>query len=200
MIDINSHIKAIQRSVTRTDDTVAVVLGRTYDASVEDVWDALTDPERIARWFMPIHGDLKVGGTFQLEGNAGGEILACEPPDTFTVTFGGDTSVVVVRLTGAGEATDFEMTHTVPLAMAGSGAGAMYVGPGWDGGLLGLGLFLSGEAVGDPVAAASSPEAVAYFKESVLAWEAAVSSSGTATAEELEAAKQVATAQFAPEN
>ena len=45
------------------------------EAPVEEVWDALTDPDRIRRWMMPITGELKVGGSFQLEGNAGGEIL-----------------------------------------------------------------------------------------------------------------------------
>ena len=56
------------------------MLRRRYDAAIEDVWDAVTDPDRLKRWFLPISGDLRVGGTFQLEGNAGGEILSCEPP------------------------------------------------------------------------------------------------------------------------
>ena len=53
----------------------AIRLSRTYDAPIEDVWDALTSPERISRWFLPISGDYRVGGRYQLEGNAGGEIL-----------------------------------------------------------------------------------------------------------------------------
>ena len=44
------------------------------------MWDACTDPERIGRWFLPVSGDLRLGGRYQLEGNAGGEILRCEPP------------------------------------------------------------------------------------------------------------------------
>ncbi len=64
------------------------LLRRRYDASIEDVWDACTDPERLSRWFMKPTGDLRVGGTYQLEGNAGGEILRCEPPRALTVTWG----------------------------------------------------------------------------------------------------------------
>ena len=74
---------------------------------VEEVWDALTDPQRIVRWFLPITGDLRLGGTYQLEGNAGGKILRCEPPHSLLVTWamGEDTgaSQVEVRLSPAGE-------------------------------------------------------------------------------------------------
>jgi hypothetical protein len=74
------------------------------------------------------------------------------------------------------------------------------VGPGWDGALLGLGLFLRGEAVGDPVAAANSPEAQEFSKQSVHAWAEVVKDSGTATDEELAAATEVSLAQFAPDS
>jgi hypothetical protein len=160
----------------------------------------VTDPDRIKRWLMPISGDLRVGGSFQLEGNAGGEILTCEPPRLLRVTFGDPNSIVELRLTAQGDGdTVLELEHTVPIEVAQSGAGAMWVGPGWDGALLGLGLFLRGEAVGDPVAAANSPEARAFSKESVHAWAAVVEDSGTATAEQLAAATEVSLAQFAPD-
>jgi uncharacterized protein YndB with AHSA1/START domain len=100
-----------------------VLLTRSYGALIEDVWDALTDPERIRRWLMPITGELKIGGSFQLEGNAGGEILECEPPSRFKVTFGGPTSLVEVRLTAGAEdeTTELELDHTVPAEFAGGG-------------------------------------------------------------------------------
>ena len=61
--------------------------GATYDAPIEDVWDALTNPERIGRWFLPISGDYRLGGRYQFEGNAGGEIVACERPNRLRVTW-----------------------------------------------------------------------------------------------------------------
>jgi uncharacterized protein YndB with AHSA1/START domain len=206
MIDIASHLNAISRKVevlppaNGLGERVSVLLRRGYDAPIDDVWAALTEPDRIRRWFMPISGELRVGGSFQLEGNAGGEILACEPPRLFRVTFGGPTSLVEVRLTAQGESGALlELEHTVPIEMAQSGAGALYVGPGWDGALLGLDLFLRGEAIGDPVAAANSSEAVEFSRQSVLAWAEVVKDSGTASDEELAAATEVSLAQFAPD-
>ena len=206
MIDIASQLNATHRQVERqpaadgAGELVSVLMRRSYDTPVQDVWDAVTDPDRIKRWLMPIGGDLRVGGRFQLEGNAGGEVLTCEPPRLLRATFGDPNSIVVVRLTPQGDGdTLLELEHTVPIEMAQSGAGALYVGPGWDGALLGLGLFLRGEAVGDPVAAANSPEAQAFSKESVHAWAAVVEHSGTATAEQLAAATEVSLAQFAPD-
>jgi len=92
-----------------------------------------------------------------------------------------------------------ELEHTVPIEMAQSGAGALYVGPGWDGALMGLDLFLRGAAVGDPVAAANSSQALEFSKQSVHAWVAVVKDSGTATAEQLAAATEVSLGQFAPD-
>ena len=206
MIDIASELKAIHRKVEQlpaddsTGERVGVLMRRDYDASIGDVWDAITEPDRIKRWFMPISGDLRVGGSFQLEGNAGGEILTCDPPRLLKVTFGGPTSIVEVRLTSQGDSdTVLELEHTVPIEMAQSGAGALYVGPGWDGALMGLGLFLRGEVPADPVAAANSPEAQEFSKQSVYAWIEVVKDSGTATAEQLAAATEVSLAQFAPD-
>jgi uncharacterized protein YndB with AHSA1/START domain len=206
MIDIASQLNAIHRQVEQqppadgSGERVSVLLRRSYDAPIGDVWDALTQPDRIQRWLMPIGGELRVGGNFQLEGNAGGEVLTCEPPRLLKVTFGGPGSIVEVRLTPDGDRdTVLELEHTVPIEMAQSGAGALYVGPGWDGALLGLGLFLRGEAVGDPVAAASSPQAQEFSKQSVHAWAEVVKDSGTATAEQLTAATEVSLAQFAPD-
>ena len=69
-------------TVTRT-----VVVRRAFPAPIEDVWDACTTAERIGRWLMPVSGDLRLGGKYQLEGNAGGEILSCEPPRLLRVTW-----------------------------------------------------------------------------------------------------------------
>jgi uncharacterized protein YndB with AHSA1/START domain len=206
MMDIASQLNAIHRQVKQqppadgAGERVSVLLRRRYDAPIGDVWDAVSQPDRMRRWFLPISGDLRVGGSFQLEGNAGGEILTCEPPRLLRTTFGGPASIVELRLSaqGAGD-TVLELEHTVPIEIAQSGAGALYVGPGWDGALLGLGRFLGGEAIGDPIAAASSPEAQQFSKQSVDAWAAVVTDSGTATAEQLAAATEVSLAQFAPD-
>ncbi len=154
-IDIVREIEAVQREVgsgrIAAGEGRAIRLRRNYEAPIEDVWDALTTPERIARWFLPISGDYRVGGNYQLEGNAGGEILTCERPNKFRVTwvYGDVTdpasiSELEVRLTPAGEgSTTLELDHTAVVpdeVWAEYGPGA--VGIGWDQGLLGLSLYL----------------------------------------------------------
>jgi uncharacterized protein YndB with AHSA1/START domain len=204
MIDIQGQIEAIDREVARREgkdgEEVAVLISRTYDSAIEDVWQALTDPERVKRWFMPLTGDLRPGGTFQLEANAGGDILECEAPSRLRVTFGGPTSLVELRLSPDGDSrTVLELEHTVPIEMAQSGAGALFVGPGWDGGFVALDLYLRGQVADDPVAAASSPEALELSRHAVDVWTDVVRDSGTATPDEIEAALQMSLAQFAPE-
>ena len=91
MIDIAHEIDAVQREV-RSGRIAAgegrqVRLQRTYDAPIDDVWDALTNPERIGRWFLPVSGDYRLGGRYQFEGNAGGEIVECARPNRLKVTW-----------------------------------------------------------------------------------------------------------------
>ena len=201
MIDILEHINAVQREVSRTGETVTVVMRRTYQAEPADVWDALTDPDRMRRWFMPVTGNLEVGGSFQLEGNAGGEILECEPPKRFKVTFGGPTSLLELRLLpGSDSSTELELEHSMSEAPAPGGAGALWVGPGWDGGLLGLALYVTGELPedADPVEMANSPDVVRYNEQCVRVWIEAVRASGTTSEEELAAAAKTSMDQFAP--
>jgi uncharacterized protein YndB with AHSA1/START domain len=202
IIDIAEQIGAISRQVeqqqSESGGSVTVTLERRYPAEVADVWQAITEPERLRRWFLPITGDLRPGGNFQLEGNAGGDILTCEAPH-LQVTFGSESSIVDVLLSGDRDETLLQLTHSVPLELAGSTAGALYVGPGWDGALLGMALYLTGQVSDDPVAAANSPEAQDFNVRSIEEWVDAVEASGTADADAIAAAQQVSLAQFAPD-
>ncbi|MFF0344855.1 SRPBCC family protein [Kribbella sp. NPDC004875] len=201
MIDILEHINAVQREVSRTGETVTVLMRRTYQAEPEELWDALTDPERMRRWFWPVTGDFKVGGIFQLEQNAGGEILECEPPKRFKVTFGGPTSLLELRLSPAsGSSTELELEHSMGEAPAPGGSGALWVGPGWDGGLLGLALYVDGDLPADnnPVELAESPEVLQFNEKSVRAWIESIRSSGTTSETDLAEAAKISMAQFAP--
>lgn len=153
MNDFSDEIPAVERTLTGDDRLHTITMRRTYAAEIQDVWEAITDPERITRWFMPVTGDLRLGGRYQLKGNAGGEILACEPPSRLKLTwiFGepkeSDISEVEVRLTTADASGDtvFELVHSAtvdPAMWEQFGPGA--VGVGWDGALVGLGLHLRG--------------------------------------------------------
>ena len=202
MIDLIAQLAEVHRSVGREPadegEIVRVVMKRTYPTTPDDLWSAITEPDRIRRWFMPITGELKEGGHFQLEGNAGGDILACDPPTRLRTTFGGPSSVIELRVAPVGaESTELTLDHVVPVAMAGSVAGALFVGPGWDGAFLGLGLYVAGEAIGDPQEMANSPELLPFTRESIARWTDVVRTAG-ATPEELEGALVATKAQFLP--
>ncbi len=84
MIEVIELINAVRRRVGhRTLDAGeahSVIISQVYAASIDDVWDACTNPIRIPRWFLPVSGDLKPGGHYQIEGNASGTIERCDPP------------------------------------------------------------------------------------------------------------------------
>ena len=187
MIDIVREIEAIRREVgTKTipaGDGQTVTLTRDFDAAIEDVWDALTTPERITRWFLPIEMDARIGGRYQLTGQAGGEVLECQRPSRFKITWAYGENItpeqiseVEVRLTALGEGrTRLQLEHaavTPPEMWDQFGPGA--VGVGWDQGLLGLGLYLTtGSTVEDPIAWQISAEGIDYATRSSKAWGAA---------------------------
>jgi uncharacterized protein YndB with AHSA1/START domain len=158
MIDVIQQINAVRRRVgTRVleaGEARTVTIRQTYDASLEDVWDACTNPERIPRWFLPISGDLRLGGRYQLQGNAGGTIERCDPPKSFAATweYGGEISWIEVRLGAEPEGrTRLEIEHIAHVGderWAEFGPGA--VGVGWDGALMGLAIHLSSGRAVDP--------------------------------------------------
>ncbi|PKV82864.1 SRPBCC family protein [Streptomyces sp. TLI_146] len=195
MTDIVDQINAMHRQVRDTETPSgtarSIIMRRTYDAAVDDVWEACTDAERLGRWFLPVSGELRPGGRYQLEGNAGGEVLRCEPPRLLRVSwiFGqpneGDLSEVEVRLTPqGGQRTVFELEHvtvmTDPTFWKTFGPGA--TGVGWDLGLVSLGWYLvQGEAFDREATQAwsESAEARTYLAASSQAWGRANEAYGT---------------------
>ena len=108
-MDPTTAVDAIRREIrdtTRGGKPARVLVAeRSYPAPAGDVWDALTNPDRIPRWLVPISGDLRLGGRYQLEGNAGGTIETCEPPRHLGVTweYEGGISWVDVHLAESGD-------------------------------------------------------------------------------------------------
>ncbi|MDQ7909548.1 SRPBCC family protein [Phytohabitans sp. ZYX-F-186] len=162
MTDTAGWLKTVHRELGAEDTDAgrsrSVLLRRSFGAPVEDVWEAVTDPVRLERWFYPVSGDLRLGGKYQLVGNAGGEIRTCDRPNLLVVTWeydGGGSSDLEVRLTAEGdgeESTLIELRHTAVLPfdddfwLANLGQFA----PGWDHGFCRLDAYLRGElAEGD---------------------------------------------------
>src|SRR5437764_2058170 len=62
-----------------------------YDTDIDDLWSALTEPDRLARWHGQVEGDLRPGGAFRLyiaasDIESTGRVEACEPPRRLLVT------------------------------------------------------------------------------------------------------------------
>ncbi len=93
------------------------VFTRIYDAPIEDVWDACTDPARLRRWYVPVTGDLRVGGDFQQVNMGSGTILICEAPRLLKVSLGGGADEIELRLSSRSEdgATTLELQHATML-------------------------------------------------------------------------------------
>jgi uncharacterized protein YndB with AHSA1/START domain len=202
-MNIQVEVEAIQRVVSKRDGSngepvISVLARRSYPEPIERLWDALTVPDELKCWFLAVSGEMRVGGQFQTQGNAGGQILRCEAPHLLEITWGGETSLVQLRLSPDSSTpggTTLELEHTVPLMFAQSGAGALFVGPGWDGALMALGGFLRGETRPDP----SALETQRFNKQAMFAWGAAAEASGTASAEQVRAAVAAVTPQWSPE-
>lgn len=204
MFDVAKHLGAVTRAVedsTHEGTPVKVVVAsRTYPTDVDDLWDAVTTPERIARWFAPVSGDLRLGGRYQVEGNAGGEVLTCDQPKHLAITweFGGDTSWVDVRLEEAADGATLTLRHAADVRdnphMTTYGPGA--VGVGWELGLMGLAEHL---ATGAPIPHeevegwGASADGQGFMSASASAWgEADALTSGDPEASRAAAARTAA--------
>jgi uncharacterized protein YndB with AHSA1/START domain len=211
MKDVLEELAAARRTLGTgrlpAGDAYTIEVRRRYDAQIDEVWDAITNPERLRRWLKPVTGDLRPGGKFELDGGEHGEILRCEPPRLLKVSwlYGPDadawpgTSEVEVRLApGLGD-TEFELIHAAfveePLFPTyGPGAG----GVGWDLALLALaGLLATGETA-DHDAVQKSPEGREFIRRSAAAWgEAHLAAGGEP--ERVAAAVEATTGFYAPD-
>ena len=93
------------KGVVRIEDRI--------ETDVDDLWSALTDPRRLARWIGEVEGDLRLGGEFRFSffasGSEGtGRIEACEPPRLLLLTMAldqPDEDVIEATLTADGDQT-----------------------------------------------------------------------------------------------
>lgn len=210
-MDVNAQIAATERVVSTADvegtPSYAQTLTRSFPSPIDDVWDAVTSIERIPRWFLPVSGDLRLGGSYQLEGNAGGEIRSCEPPSggraSYSITWGmgGDPAIVTVTLTEVDATTtrlelgSIIAADALPPGMWQTyGPGAM--GVGFDMGILGLGLYIAGDTSVTPETGAAwqvSDEGKAFTRRAADAWAGAHEAGGASA----DAARAAADATYA---
>jgi uncharacterized protein YndB with AHSA1/START domain len=123
-------------------------LEKIYETSATDLWSALSEPERIERWFAPVDGDFRVGGDYRInfdvesDTRCAGRILECEAPRHLLITWNmrdeGESSVRV-DLEDLGETTRLVLEHQkMPVEEA------VNYGAGWHTFLEQLGADLAG--------------------------------------------------------
>lgn len=152
----------------RLDEGDAVLFTRTFATTPDDLWAAITEPARLARWIGTWTGDPADGHvafSMTAEGDDGSapmryDIERCEPPHALTVAsttdFGTWRLVLRVRPTDAGAALDFHHVIDDP-------AGLADIGPGWE---YYLDRLVAAETGGDPDAidwADYHPAQCAYY-------------------------------------
>jgi len=116
------------------DGTGVVTVQDRFDTDIDDLWSAITNPARLARWLGEIEGDLRLGGEFRAhfslasgwEGT--GRVEACEPPRRLlvrTVDHKGQEMFIEATLTADGDQTIFswEERGMPPRLLAAYGAG-----------------------------------------------------------------------------
>jgi uncharacterized protein YndB with AHSA1/START domain len=162
--DLARHIKAMSRVVRNVErdgkPAKAVLASRVYDTDAADLWDALTNQRRLPRWFAPVTGDFRLGGKYQVEGNAGGTILECVEPAKIALTweFMGGMSWVTITLVPAGGGTKLELEHVAFEDPHWGKFGPGAVGVGWDLSFMGLARHLA-----EPDAAVAAEAVEGWF-------------------------------------
>jgi uncharacterized protein YndB with AHSA1/START domain len=101
-------------SLRTADGKGAVRMEDRFDTDIDDLWSALTDPGRLARWLGEVEGDLRLGGEFRARFFASGwegtgRVVACEPPQRLVVVTRGDGEpddhAIEATLTASGDRT-----------------------------------------------------------------------------------------------
>jgi uncharacterized protein YndB with AHSA1/START domain len=129
-----------QRGAVRVEDL--------YDTDVDDLWEACTTPERLARWIAELSGDLRVGGTihttFTSTWTGAGRIEICDRPYHLLLTMEpgtDDEAELEAWLTEEGDKTRLVVEERgLPLDRL------HFHGAGWQAHLEDLGRSLAGES------------------------------------------------------
>lgn len=101
-------------TLSTADGKGVVRMEDRFETDIDNLWSALTEPGRLARWLGDVEGDLRLGGTFRAQFFASGwegtgRVEACEPPKRLLVRSKGadeqEEHTVEARLTPDGDGT-----------------------------------------------------------------------------------------------
>jgi uncharacterized protein YndB with AHSA1/START domain len=149
--DPTTSTPRILGSVRVMNGAATVHVEDRYDATIADLWSAITEPERLARWIAEVDGDLRPGGLFQARFTTGwegpGRVDVCDPPRRFNVTLSpeqADQTEIEAVL-----AADGEPTHLVVEERGLPIDGSPSYGAAWQAQIQDLAAYLAGRPARD---------------------------------------------------
>jgi len=134
-------------SMRRLDEKVGVVrVEDLYDTDIADLWSALTEPARLARWMAEVDGEPKLGAQVQAKFTSSWEgpvrIDVCDAPSRLVLTLNPGTDeegIIEAVLTAEGDRTRLVIEERgLPLDKI------HYHGAGWQSHIEDLGRYLDG--------------------------------------------------------
>ena len=137
---------ALQVTLIPEGDRGTVRLEDRFDTDIADVWSAITDPDRAARWIAVVSGDFRVGGeltaSFTSDWQGPMRVEVCDAPHRLRLLSGtgDDQTVMEAVLSEEGDGTRLVVEERgLPVA------NLPYHGAGWHVHLQDLGVMLDGE-------------------------------------------------------
>jgi len=138
-------------SLRQENGAGVVHLEDVYDADIDDLWSAITDPSRLGRWAAKVEGEPRVGGEFRIEWVSGwegtGRVEVCEAPHHLRITTWSDEdapAIIDATLVAEGDRTRL-IVENIGLRL---GDYHVYAS-GWQAHLEDLGRYFAGRAPSD---------------------------------------------------
>ncbi len=128
-----SELTQVLGRIERDGERRAAVFERSYATPRDDLWQACTDPERLARWFAPVTGDLRPGGLFTIhfddDDTPRCRVVRCEAPRLVVWEWpvGEVSSLVTVEVSPDGDGSRLVLRHERL-----TGAQVVGYAAGWD--------------------------------------------------------------------
>ena len=147
----------IGRKLIAAGEARTALLSRAYPTTVERLWSAITEPGHLRVWFIEPMGDLRLGGTFSLEGTAHGRIMRCDAPRSLCVSWlngpqhADDVDVRISSLGDDRALLELEHASVAVLAPDGVTDAIVAVGVRWELAMAYLGRYLRHELPAPPV-------------------------------------------------
>jgi uncharacterized protein YndB with AHSA1/START domain len=151
MTSIPQNARIVGRLRRTADGKGAVRMEDLFDTNIDDLWSALTKPQRLSRWIAEVEGDLRLGGSIHARFSSGwngpGRIDDCQAPHRLTVTLSpGTPDETIIDTTLA---TEHHKTRLVIEERGIPVAELAYHGAGWQAHVQDLAAHIYGHEAAD---------------------------------------------------